>query len=49
MSARLKDSEETLCTQARNAAVLKTLITLTSNTIHTTSQVLGGYYVIEAD
>ncbi len=35
--------EETLCTQARNATVLKTLITPTPNTTHTNPQVHGGF------
>ncbi|PBK62505.1 hypothetical protein ARMSODRAFT_980573 [Armillaria solidipes] len=37
-----KDIEETLCMQARNATVSKTLITPTPNTTHTDPQVLGG-------
>ncbi|KAK0237352.1 hypothetical protein EDD85DRAFT_953350 [Armillaria nabsnona] len=41
--------EETLCMQARNATVSKTLIT-PHPTLHTqTLKFLGGYYAIEAD
>ncbi|KAK0433766.1 hypothetical protein EV421DRAFT_1741317 [Armillaria borealis] len=44
------NSEETPCAQARNATVLKTLITPTPNTTHTNPQSSwGGYYAIEAD